>query len=414
MPQLGSNRKKGTGSIRERSAGHYELRYYDKATKRQAVRTFVAPRAERGASIRAARAALASLVADAECGRYVYARDANPEPALDSEPQPGARTVGDVLDDWLAHCESVGRAHTTRNGYRIRAERFKAAIGSVALSALGSRDVDQLYAHWRAEGMTQAGVVHHHRVLRAALNQAKKWEWVDRNVALNATVTMPAPPELHVPSLQQTEALVLRAEQGASPDLGSIVLFAIMTGCRRGELCGLQWGDIDWARQRLTFRRSVWEVRSETGIKDTKTHRVRTIALDPACMRLLAARRQRADTDANMAGVAADEGSYVWATSVDGLAPRTPDSITRAFAHLCDTLERETGQPWPFRFHDLRHLSATELIAGGMDVRTVAGRLGHADPTVTLRVYAHAAQERDRAAAELLGTRFALPTASPK
>ncbi len=413
MPQLGSNRKKGTGSIRERSAGHYELRYYDKATKRQAVRTFVAPRAEGGASIRAARAALAALVADVESGRYVYARDANPEPAVDPQPQPGARTVGDVLDEWLAHCESVGRAHTTRNGYRIRAERFKAAIGSVALSALGSRDVDHLYAHWRAEGMTQAGVVHHHRVLRAALNQAKKWEWVDRNVALNATVTMPAPPELHVPSFEQTEALVLRAEQGASPDLGSIVLFAIMTGCRRGELCGLQWGDVDWARQRLTFRRSVWEVRSETGIKDTKTHRVRTIALDPACMRLLAARRQRADTDANMAGVTLGDGAYVWATSVDGLAPRTPDSITRAFAHLCDTLKRETGQPWPFRFHDLRHLSATELIAAGVDVRTVAGRLGHADPTVTLRVYAHAAQERDRAAAELLGNRFALPTASP-
>ena len=109
MPQLGTNRKKGTGSIRERSAGHYELRYYDKATQRQAVRTFVAPRAERGASIRAARAALAVLVADVEAGRYVYSRDAKAEPALDPEPQPGTRTVGEVLDEWLAHCESVGR-----------------------------------------------------------------------------------------------------------------------------------------------------------------------------------------------------------------------------------------------------------------------------------------------------------------
>jgi hypothetical protein len=157
MPQLGSNRKKGTGSIRERSAGHYELRYYDKANTRQAVRTSVAPRAERGASIRAARATLAALVADVESGRYVYARDANPEPALDPEPQPDARTVGDVLDEWLAHCESVGRPYTTRHNYRIRAERFKAAIGNVALSAFGARDVGQLYAHWRAEGITQAG-----------------------------------------------------------------------------------------------------------------------------------------------------------------------------------------------------------------------------------------------------------------
>ena len=123
---------------------------------------------------------------------------------------------------WPIASRSAGP--TTRHGYSLPAERFKAAIGNVAVSALGPRDVDRLYAHWRAEGMSQAGVVHHHRVLRAALNQAKKWEWVDRNFALNATVTTPAPPELHVPSIEQTETLVLRAEQGASPDLGSIVL----------------------------------------------------------------------------------------------------------------------------------------------------------------------------------------------
>ena len=172
--------------------------------------------------------------------------------------------------------------------------------------------------------MTQAGVVHHHRVLRAAPNQAKKREWVDRNVALNATVTMPAPPELLVPSLEQTEALVLRAEQGVSPDLCSIILFAIMTGCRRGELCGLQWGDIDWARLAAHLPPvGVGSPLQDWDSEDTKTHRIRTIALDPACMRLLDARRERADTDAAMAGATLSEGAYVWATNVDGLAPRT-------------------------------------------------------------------------------------------
>ena len=100
-------------------------------------------------------------------------------------------------------------------------------------------------------------------------------------------------------------------------------------------------GRIDWARQKLTFRRSVWEVRSETGVKDTKTHRVRTIALDAACIGLLAARRQRADTEARMAGVALGDGAYVWATSVDGLAPRTPDSITER--------SRTYATPWSGR-----------------------------------------------------------------
>jgi integrase len=55
------------------------------------------------------------------------------------------------------------------------------------------------------------------------------------------------------------------------------------------------------------------------------------------------------------------------------------------------------------RFHDLRHFAATQAIAAGIDVRTVAGRLGHADPSITLRVYSHVLAERDRAAAALLG-----------
>ena len=60
-------------------------------------------------------------------------------------------------------------------------------------------------------------------------------------------------------------------------------------------------------------------------------------------------------------------------------------------------------ESWKFRFHDLRHLSATEMVGQGMDLRTVAGRLGHANLTVTLAVYAHAIEARDIEAAEGLG-----------
>ena len=97
------------------------------------------------------------------------------------------------------------------------------------------------------------------------------------------------------------------------------------------------------------------------------------------------------------------DAAFVWSTQVDGHSPWTPNSITRAFHRLCETMEQETGSPWPFRFHDLRHLSATEMVGQGMDPRTVASRLGHADPSVTLRVYAHALEARDREAAEGLG-----------
>jgi len=64
------------------------------------------------------------------------------------------------------------------------------------------------------------------------------------------------------------------------------------------------------------------------------------------------------------------------------------------------------------RLHDLRHFTATQLIGAGVDVRTVAGRLGHSDPSLTLRVYSHLIEERDRAAASIMGKVLSVPSAS--
>ena len=106
---------------------------------------------------------------------------------------------------------------------------------------------------------------HFHRILRAALNQAVKWGWTDVNVARKATAPTPPVPEVHVPSLEQARALLVRAEGTGSPDLGPIILFAMLTGVRRGELCGIQWSDIEWADQLVTIRRSIWQVRFDVG-----------------------------------------------------------------------------------------------------------------------------------------------------
>jgi integrase len=395
-------RHKGAGTIRERSPGHYELRAYNSVTGRQVTRTFHAPRPEKGSGIRAARAELAKLVTEVAEGKH----DRHGHKA----------TVAELLEDWLSQRASVGRSPTTLHDYAASARRIKvSAIGTKMVANLTTRDIDLAYSRWRAEGMTAATVLHHHRVLRAALSQAERWGWIARNPAKFATVASSRTPELQVPTPEQAQALVLKATSTASPDLAPILLFAMLTGCRRGEICGLQWGDIDWETQRMTVRRSIWQVRRSWGVKGTKTHQVRRIALDENAVALLMARRTTAEADATAVGaVLVDEG-FVWSPAADGSRPRTPDSLTRAFARLCDSLEAEGRlaghtERYDFRFHDLRHFSATELIGAGVDIRTVAGRLGHADPAITLRIYAHALEERDRAAAELLGRRLSLPT----
>ena len=388
------------GTIRERSPGHFELRAYNAATGKQVTKTYAHPRKERGVGIAEAKKRLARLVTDVADGKF----GAKKEPTE-------VMTLSMVLDEWIAHGETRGRSPNTLHGYRSKAVRIKAGpLGGIEASKLTTRDLDRWYDTLLAGGMSAATVMHHHRIVRAALNQAKRWKYIPQNPADDIHLESGRRAEMQVPTAVQGRALILRATGTFSPDLGPILLFAMLTGMRRGELCGIQWSDIDWDGSRVTVRRSVWQIGSTWGLKDPKTHQVRTIALDPVAVSLLTDRKTRAESEAATACVPLSTDAFVWSTLADGLSPRTPNSLTRAFHRLCRTMETEAlaadpprVESWQFRFHDLRHLSATEMVGQGMDPKTVAARLGHANPSVTLAVYAHAVEARDRDAADGLG-----------
>lgn len=397
-----TNARKPTTGVRERSPGHFELRAYNPATGKQVSRTYVhrASQGGKGVGIREARKAHAQLVADVAAGKC--------EEKIESS---NVRTLSRLLDEWIEHAETRGRSPSTLYGYRSKAMRIKAgALGDVDVAKISTLDLDRYYNSLLKDGMSPANLLHHHRIIRAALNQAKKWSMVLRNPADDIDLRTVTRPEMHVPSVNEARALVLRAGESTSPDLGPILLFAMLTGMRRGEICGVRWSDIDWSTSRITVRRSIWQVRSTWGIKDPKTHQVRTISLDQVAVSLLTARKARAESEATTAGVPLSAEAFVWSTLVDGRSPRTPNSLTRAFHRLCRTMESEAVvadpprvETWHFRFHDLRHLSATQMVAQGLDPRTVATRLGHANPSVTLAVYAHAVEAQDRQAADGLG-----------
>jgi integrase len=93
--------------------------------------------------------------------------------------------------------------------------------------------------------------------------------------------------------------------------------------------------------------------------------------------------------------------SFVFTATVDGSASWFPDSASRRFRRLCEAADING-----VRLHDLRHYVATRLLSDGVDVRTVAGRLGHRNAATTLNVYAHFLAQTDRAAARQLGSSF--------
>lgn len=95
---------------------------------------------------------------------------------------------------------------------------------------------------------------------------------------------------------------------------------------------------------------------------------------------------------------------FVFSYDPGCLVPWHPDSATAAFRRLCQK-EGLKG----VCLHDLRHMHATQLLAAGVPVRTVSGRLGHANAATTLNVYAHFLDASDREAADTIGQLMASP-----
>ena len=171
------------------------------------------------------------------------------------------------------------------------------------------------------------------------------------------------------------------------------------TGLRRGEGCGLRWSDLDVGARTLVVERSVVAVSGKGAIeKDTKTHAARRIALDAATLEVLVRHREAMEEQAESCGVELAGDAFVFSHASDGSRPWHPDNVSAAFARV-----RGRAGLDRVRLHDLRHMHATQLLAAGVPVRTVSGRLGHANAATTLNVYGHFLEPSDRQAAEVIG-----------
>lgn len=114
--------------------------------------------------------------------------------------------------------------------------------------------------------------------------------------------------------------------------------------------------------------------------------------------------RREAERRAAQADAQLTEAAYIFSPQPDGLMPWTPGSITKRFQSIRDVLGYHS-----VRLHDLRHFTATRLLAAGVPVRTVSGRLGHANPSTTLTVYAHFVEASDQLAASVMGGILSAP-----
>ena len=303
-------------------------------------------------------------------------------------------SVGQLLDEWVQVGKQRGWTPYTEHRYRNYVEgRIRPVLGGVKLTKFGPENCDHFYAALLAEGLSPTTVRHVHAILASACELAVDWGWLQRNPVKRAHPPSRARPETRAPSAEEITRIVDAAQQ-LDPMKAVLLVVAAMTGARRGELCALKWSDVDWERRTLTIARSLTITPDVTIEGTTKTKKSRTISLGAMGVEQLRTHRERCSDLARSGGIELLNDAYIFSTSLDGLVPVKPDSLTQFHVRLMAKLGMD------YRFHELRHFMATSMAASGVGIRTIAGRLGHADPALTLRTYAHWLETADREAAD--------------
>jgi integrase len=239
-----------------------------------------------------------------------------------------------------------------------------------------------------------------HYILSGAYKRAVRWRWVATSPMDQAEPPPVPSPDPQPPTPDEAARLITEAFR-LDPDWGMLVWLTMVTGARRGELCGLRWRHVDLERSVVTVRRAIAQDGTATEEKDTKTHQRRHVTIDPGTVAALVEHRQRCEERCAALGLDLSPDAFVFSLLPDGSTHLKPSSLTQRYSRMADRLGIDT------HLHNLRHYSATELIAAGVDVRTVAGRLGHGGGgTTTLRVYAAWVAEADQRAAQGLADRL--------
>jgi len=329
-------------------------------------------------------------------------------------------TVRQAIESWL---EVAALEETTRERYDDLIRLYiLPTFGHLQAAKLDAELLERFYARLHrcremCGGKARAGHTCRplststtrkiHYIIRGALERAVRWQHLGVNKAAMAIAPSPERTEPDPPNADEAARLLNHA--WSDPEWGLLLWLTMLTGPRRGEVSALRWRHIDFDRGLLSIHRSNSQPKTGLKEKSTKTGQARKIALDTHTVELLATHRQLFEQRCEELGQALSPDAFVFSPAPDGSTPYMPRAISQRYRKLALKLKLRST-----RLHSLRHYSATELVAAGVDIRTVAGRLGHGSGgATTLKVYAGWVNEADRRAADTMATIVPRPVPAP-
>lgn len=305
-------------------------------------------------------------------------------------------TVTEFLDTWLEYKGRDMRKASTMRTYHDSVTRYlKPSLGFHLLAKLRPLDVEQALTAMLTQGKTPAMTAYSLMVLKMALKQAVIWDMVPRNVAQGVRPPKRTPTTFEVWTTEELQTFLASAR---GHRLYAAFHLAAVTGMRRGEVLGLQWGDLDFERGVVKVQRSLVEVGGQVQLETPKTQNShRTIFLSQGTMKMLQEHQEQQRVEAAELGSGWQHLGFVFASAVGSAT--IPSNLDRTYQLLI----KKSGVR-RIRFHDLRHTAASLMFRQGVSPKVVSTVLGHSDIAFTMRVYTHLYDDQRQTAALDLAT----------
>ncbi len=305
-------------------------------------------------------------------------------------------TLAEYLERWAGQRRDVDQIRaSTAASYLAKIRYVKDRRPELRLTDVRPADLTGLYVEMRRDGLGPRTVRYLHTIIRKALADATGQGLLGTNPADAAM-----PPSAKAAAA--AERTIWTAEEGRAflawdrlPDnRRACWLLILNAGLRRGELAGLEWGDIDGDTIRIDRTRSM--INGELVETPPKSDRSRrTVVLSPDTV--VAVKSWKIRQAEKYLRVGLGGGASHYATNAK-LRPFPPDDLSHRWKADADAAVEANVVSSYMSLHDGRHWHATQLVANGTDMRTIADRLGHADPGFTLRTYGHSDLDRQRSA----------------
>ncbi len=311
-------------------------------------------------------------------------------PILDSR-----KTVAQYLSEWLVVKKTQVRERTFVRYQHLVVKHVFPVIGKKPLEKLTGQDLSMLYLQKQEDGLAPRTVVHIHRVLHTAFADAVMQGVLGRSPA--DLVRPPKAPQPEIRFLNADEAKqFLKAAQGDR--LEALYVLALTTGMRQEELLGLKWDVVDLDGASLEVRRTLFWMTGRGPVwgepkSDTSK---RKISLAPTAVAALRRHKEKQAQERAASKRWQDQGIVFCNTR--GGPIEAANLLYRNYYPLLTKAKLPR-----MRFHDLRHSTASLLLALNESPKVVQELLGHSSIRLTLDVYSHAMPTLQQAAVNRLG-----------